>query len=216
MKQVLELFTTLLAFGIGLFFFQKLNTFFRLLFTQVSVYLLIECFAISIGRNAWLYNLMMPVETGLLFYSAEVYFKTVKSKVVINCLYVVFLVIYLADVLYFIGFDKFANHAAIIEGFFMTAIYTFLLYEILMNRPSQKLDMPATLASLGMVVYFACTVPYLCVIAYFQDQDSHLNDLIFQYLIISLASLRYLLIAIAFYKAGTARIELLEPINKSE
>lgn len=214
MKQIFELLTTILAFGIGLFYFQRLNLFMRLLFIQVSVYLIGECFAVVVGQNNWLYNIIMPVEIGILLYSVEIYFKTVKSRVVVRGLYLFFLIIYFSDVIYFTQLANFAYHAAIAEGFIMTSVYTFLLYELLMNRVNGKIDQPTILVSLGMVVYFACTVPYLCFMVYFQEKDSGLNDLIFQYVVISLASFRYLLIAVAFYLAGRKK-ELLKATTEN-
>lgn len=202
MKQVLELFTTFLAVGVGLALFRKLDRFHRLIFFQVTIFLLLDLFSLTLDNNNWLYNIQIPIETALLFSAALTYFESTGSKRVLLILFTVFLIVYILDIIYFTGIMSFAYHAAIAEGFLITLVYTILLYVHLMNKKTGSANAALIMASIGMIIYFACTIPYLCVMFYFQGLDPVGNDRIFVYIIVSMASLRYLFIAIAFFING--------------
>jgi hypothetical protein len=206
---VLDLFTALLASAIGLIVFRRLNLFYRLLLLQVIIYVVIDSIASAIGliskntyNNSWLYNVLIFIETSLLFAAAQAYFKSDTSKKVLLLFFGCFLIVFFADVFYLTDFRNFAYHAAITEGLFITGIYITLLYFQFMKKAHIFLTAPIILASVGMVLYFAGTIPDLCLVTYFQKIDPHLNQELFQNIVVVLGDVRYLFIALAFWGAG--------------
>ena len=210
-KQILlDLSSTLLAFCVGLAVFSKLDRFNRILFLQVVVYLLADSFAILYPKYSNLFfNLFMPIETLLLFSAALYYFNTKKSKAVLLILYVVFLIIYFPGVFSFGGISTFAHHAAITEGLLLTGINLVMLY-VDFTQGKNGFSYPVTFAGTGMILYFASTIPFLCVMFYFQQQDSYQTKELFNKIVVFTAWLRYLFIAIAFFIASR------KPLNSTQ
>ncbi len=199
-KQILlDLSTTLLAFSIGVLVFKRLERFYRLLFFQVFTYLLVDGIALTIPfNNGWLFNAFIPIETALLLLAAQAYYNTSKSKQLLLILFGFFLMVFLADIFFFTGIIHFAYHAAIAEGILLTCVYITVLYFQLMKKMDNS-NIALVMASIGMVLYFACSVPYLCVLFYFQTLDPIFNQKLFQNIIVVLAIVRYFFIAIAFF-----------------
>lgn len=196
----LDLSTTFLAFGIGLIVFKRLKRFYRILFFQVLIYLFVDVAATVFVpvNNGWLYNVLIVIEAGFLLFAAQAYFNTQRSKKVLILLFGVFLSVFFADVFIFTGIVKFAHHAAITEGIILTGVYLFLLYEQL----KQKIDRSSKamiIASTGIALYFAGTIPYLGIMFYLRELDAALSKELFNNIVIVLALVRYLLVAIAFF-----------------
>ena len=207
-KQILlDLSTTLLAFGMGLMVFRKLERFYRILFFQVLIYLLVDLVASRvIGiNNGWLYNVLILIETGLLLFAAQACFNTNQRKWILLAVYGGFLTVFLADVFFFTGIMNFAYHAAIAEGIILTGVYLFLLY-IQLKQKIDNSSKAIIIASIGMVLYFAATVPYLGVMFYVHQSDVSLSKELFNNIVVVLALVRYLFIAIAFFIAGKKQV----------
>jgi hypothetical protein len=201
MKDLLEIITTLLAFGMGAMLFRRLGRVSRIILMQVVLCLVMEVIAVSLKENNWVYNLFMPVETALLLVAAAYCFREKERRWVL-LLYPVFAAVFAIDMVYFPGFWKIATHAAVVQGFVLGLVYTIIIYRRLTDRGETIADKPVVISGIGMLLYFACIVPFLCVMGYLFDKDPELCDRIFVFVIIPMSLLRYLFIAIAFFVEG--------------
>ena len=198
-NKLLPLSTAIAALIVGLAVYKHLIKFYRLLFFQVLIYLLIDCLSIPfMPNNSWVLNIFVPMETALLFAAAQIYFDSTKSKYLLLLIYSLFVVIYLLDLIFITGINKFVYHAAIAEGICISVLYIIILY-IQFNR---RFSLPLTFACLGLILYFACSIPYISTLFYFQKIDPILNQKLFQYIIVLLAHVRYSFIALAFFLVG--------------
>jgi hypothetical protein len=197
-QKLLDLSTTIIAFVIGLLAYKRLDRFHRLLFFQVFIYLIMDSYACTLkGDNSWVYNLLMLMETTLLILAAKAYFG--RNNMWLIILWCVFLIVFFLDNFYLDKDTKFAFHGAIIEGLVFTFVYTIIIYTHVIKRKNTFLLSPVLWSSIGMVLYFACSVPYICMMFHFQKLDAVLNKLLFNQIIVVLGLGRYLCIAIAFF-----------------
>lgn len=209
-KQIVfDLLSTVLATIIGLVVFRKLDRFYRLLLLQAIIYLVIDSIASALSimpgnkyNNSWLYNIEILFETAVLFAAAQAYFNSNLSKQVLLIVFSFFLLVFCTDVFYLSSFSNFAFHAAIAEGLLMTVLYIIIMYFQFMKKADTFITAPVILASIGMILYFAASIPYLSVIFYLQKVNAGLNRELFQNIVVVLADVRYLFIAIAFFIAG--------------
>lgn len=151
--------------------------------------------------NTLVYNMFMPIEVALLVYAAFVLVGNNLNRWVFLAAYALFLLVFLWE----LAPGIFAYRSAMLEGLILTAIYILVLYNVLQKRIEKENALAAGLASLGMVLYFACTIPYLSILYYFQKTNPLVNKELFRYIIVFLALLRYFLIAASFLVAFNKR-----------
>lgn len=152
-------------------------------------------------NNSQVFNVFLPIETALLLSAAQLYFNSKKSKHVLLVSYLIFLMIYAMDILWIGNIRNFAIHAATIEGILLMLVSIVMLYTHFMHR-SGGLSSPIVFAGTGMVFYFASTIPYFCVMFYFQRQNSDQNKYLFNYIVVTAAFIRYLFLALTFLVAA--------------
>lgn len=75
-----------IALLLGLFSFRYMNFLYRIYFFQLVSYCVIFGMSYAVQNNSnhnnqWLFNLSMPIETGLLSWAAYVYFATDKKNI---------------------------------------------------------------------------------------------------------------------------------------
>ncbi|MCW3071075.1 MAG: hypothetical protein JWO44_965 [Bacteroidetes bacterium] len=211
-QTILIYSVTALAAVTGIIVFRKLQVFFKLLLLQVVLYLMGDRLGIKLkpDPNAWVYNVLALFETLLLFLAAQVYFNSKRSRLVLQSLFFIFLIVFFIDFFLYDIFKIIFYHAVITEGLFFSAISITILY-FQFRKAKTHLDTAIIVAVIGMLIYFACSTPYLCLISYIQKFDKELNKKLFQYIVVDLAGVRYMLIAIAFFIAG--RRKTLSPAN---
>lgn len=194
---LMDLSTTILAIFTGILAYRKLPVFYRILFFQVLAYLIIDCYAATYRNNEQAYNISMLIEIGLFFLASHLYFKNFVSKWLSLTGYATFLMIWFFDI-YFQGKNRLADHAYIIGGIFITALYIRILFFHYTKKSDHFHTAPLLLSCLGVFIFFAGIVPYLSMMYYLQDLDAELNQRIFQYMMVYPAIIRYFLLAIAF------------------
>ncbi len=203
-KLIIDLSTTLLAAGIGLVLYRNLRSFHRLVLWQVLLYLVTDIFAITVPvYNVMAFNVLIIMETALLTWAGALVLKTDIRPRWFVFAWLLFFAVYVYDHLFTGGFYY---HAAITQGLLLTVVYLLVLWKGLHLRVTDYNKWSVNLLALGMVLYYACSVPYLSLMFKVQRVDPVLNRTLFQYIIVLLASLRYLLIAIAFVFAGQGRL----------
>lgn len=198
-SKILDLLPMGLAILAGILTYRKLTLFYRILFIQVFIYTAIDLFSISVpGNNAWVYNISMIIEIGLVLLASMMYFKTKNSRLIISLLFFVFLSILGIDI-YIQKISEFAVHAYLFGGISITGIYLLILFSHFFEKKDNYQSFALTITCLGIVLYFACMAPYLSMMNRLQAQNADENKSLFILIIGSLGQFRYFLIAVAFF-----------------
>lgn len=198
---IIDLFTTFLAVVCGLLIYNKMNLFYRLLLFQVVFYLTVDLISFAFKpNNAWIFNIAILVETALIMAAASVYFNSRLARNFLLFLFVLFFIIYMGDLIIISGFTNFLYHSAIFEGTILTSTFLVILYLEFNKGIGNPFNISLISVCLGLVIYFAATIPYLGIMFHFQNINPHLNKQLFQNIIVILASVRYFLLAFAFYR----------------
>jgi hypothetical protein len=198
LQVLIELSTALLAALAGALYFRRLSKLYRLLWCQVLIYLVVDLIGTTIRiDNSFLYNWYIPVEGLFLIWAAATYFKSPPRVNVFWLLFLLLLSVFVFDLFTVTGF---VYHAAITEGAIVTGVYLAVIYNYFVYREGQQRGI--VLAATGLTLYFACTIPYLSVIFYFQRVNPELNTELFRMTVLTLGMVRYLLLFFAFITAG--------------
>ena len=127
---------------------------------------------------------------------------TTKSRNLLLLFFSLFVIIYLIDIIFITGIAGFAHHASIMEGILLTGIYITILYFQLDQNTNAFENRSIIFICLGIIMYFAGSVPYLSTLFYFQKLDPRLNLKLFESIIVVLAHVRYVCLTLGFYLAG--------------
>jgi len=192
-----DLLTAIIAALMGFLTFNKMTLFFRLLFIQVLLYLVIDIVATNYHPNLWLFNIYIFLETLLLFLAAGCYLTSKKGRQVLTLLFSAFIVIYFIELIFFGLAANFAAISSITEGLFVSCIFIHIMFIQLNRKENNSINIPVVTVSLGLVIYFAATVPYLSTLNLRFTNFSSIRYL-FQKIVVNLSNVRYLLLAAAF------------------
>jgi hypothetical protein len=206
MIKILNEFTGVtIAFILGLYALKYLNLLYRIFFFQSLSYLILLLLSYAVQyipnmqhRNEWLFNLYMPIETGLLTWGFYEYFKAKKEKYIAWIGYAIFLILLITE-LSIKGIRDFSNHGYIAECFLIVMAYMAVIYVVLTNQNTMWRYLPELWISIGLVFYFGGAMPYLSLIRYIQESHPKINVFLFRFITVGLANLRYLLLALGFW-----------------
>lgn len=188
-----DLATPTLAVGTGLLYYKRLSRFNKLLFFQALGYIVADVVVARTDNNGWMYNLLIVVEMGFLLLAINTLFNSAGIRNMLWMAYGVFLLVFLVDG-FSQGFTMFAYHAAIVQGLLLTGILLYVLYVEFMGKKRKYV----ILSGAGMVLYFACSIPFLGVMFYLHDKNAELTQQLFQYIIVLSQAIRYFFVAFAF------------------
>jgi hypothetical protein len=192
-----------IALLLGLFSFRYMNFLYRIYFFQLVSYCVIFGMSYAVQNNSnhnnqWLFNLSMPIETGLLSWAAYVYFATDKKKYLVWIGYMVFLAIIISEML-IKGISVFFNYGYIAESGLLVLIYLLVLYSHFIKQNLGWSSSPEIWISIGIVLYFGGVVPYLSLMRYLEQSHHHYSKLLYDFIIEGLCTIRYLLLAVGFW-----------------
>lgn len=193
---LMDLSTTILATLVGLLAYRKLPAFYRILFFQALAYLIIDSYASTYTHNAKSYNIETVIEVSLLFLASIIYFKMKSSRFLLSGLFLIFLSLFAFDIYHFP--NDLAYHAYIVAGIAITGIYLSILFFHFLGKKDNYSTPALVLTCLGIVIYFACSIPYLSMMYDLQEQSPQSNKDLFNIIIVALSRVRYLLVALAF------------------
>lgn len=193
---LMDLSTTILAILIGILAYRKLPAFYRVLFFQALAYLIIDSYAVTHRNNGQAYNIGIIFEVSLVFLASAFYFKTKNSRFLLLGLFLIFLLLFVFDIYSFP--KQFAYRAYITGGITITGIYLTILFFHFLGKKDNYHTSSLVLTCVGIVMYFACMVPYLSMMNNLQQQNAESNKELFKLIIVTLGLLRYFLIALAF------------------
>ncbi len=212
-----------LALLAGIIAFRSLNLFYRLIFLQVC--LNVANYSIAYGitvynrlhgvhgteNNHWLFNSYTLLECTVLVLAGVVRLQNKTTPWFAGGGYLAFLAVFFYQVSD-AGFGVFANDAACFEGVLVVTIYLLILYRQFVDAGETKSGRSDTWLCLGMVLYFACIIPYLSMIYYLQRTNQALTMDLYNKIILGFENLRYLFITISFFLCWRARRSLI-PVN---
>lgn len=202
-----ESIALLVALFAGLLVFKHLNFLWRLLWLQAFLYfiVIITSYAVTLYQrdhhipynNQWVYNISMLIENTLLFFVASKYLEKRIHKMALLLMILPFYLVFCCQ-FYMNSFLTFANYAYAVSGISVSMLYSIVLYFYFTNKNVRVFRSPEIYMSIGLVLYFACSVPYISLFAYLQKYFPHLTIFLFDYIIDFLSNLRYVLLALAF------------------
>jgi len=205
-KFFIDLCGPFVALIIGLIFFKKLDFPFRLLFAQIVIAIAIEFIGYEIKKqlpgkhNAWLYNLYIPIDCGLLIWAAYAF---IKEKVKIKSGYFVlsylgFICIWLYGLIQS-GINAFAFIAVSIDGIVVLTAYLFVLYYSIISNAQKLIKLPVFWACIGLILYYGCSIPFFATHRYLETVLTNAENQKLFYILFILNYIRYFLTALAFF-----------------
>lgn len=201
-----EIGFVLVAIICGLLVYKHADGFNRVLFIHLLSYSLLYALGYLVTEyqqsrgeplnNHWVFNLNILTETSLLTLAAFKYFeKGIKRRIVAGTFFA-FIVIYAIQILQK-GIFVFSVLSFIVESLAMTAVYSLVLYDCLKERKISTWRNPVFWAVLGMLIYFACNLPYFSLFNYLNENHIKLSKLLI-HVTETLANVRYICVAIGF------------------
>lgn len=210
--DMLTLFTEISCISLAVFWgicaFRKLDRFFRVLLLQVIVWsVFYTCSHIVTGYqqahhlpidNQWLMNIHMIIETGLLLTAAWfVLPEMLRSTITIGAFSVFLLVFGIQGVNQ--GFGIYLNYADVSACILITLVFSMLLYTFGQRKTAPFWLSSEKWACLGILLYFACSVPYVSMMGYLEKKNPEVNTFLYYLIISVLANARYFLLALAYW-----------------
>lgn len=217
-QDFIELGSFLAALAMGMLAYRHMGTAFRLLCVQVAVWSLFYGLMYATIQyqkangiqpdNRWLMNIHMVLETVLLTVAAAAFIRTRWGNRVAAVALALFFAVWglqaVTD-----GFYTYLNYADVAECIIISALYALVLYRFFVQHTHNWWATPEIVLCLGLLLYFACSVPYMAMMRHLQENNPELNHYLFDYISNVLASIRYLLTATAFWLAGRSGTALI-------
>lgn len=148
-------------------------------------------------------NIHLLLETGILLWAAAFYLQRKAERMLLVAAYVGFLTV-VGISIWTTGPYVYFNDADVTECLIMTIVYTYVLYRLIWgSRERTRTEKAAMIVCIGLLVYFACSVPLIALLHYMQQHDPETGSYLFTLIIDVTANLRYLLVAVAFLMVGT-------------
>jgi hypothetical protein len=197
-----------LALLSGLLQFKKSTKAQRLFFLQVILWVIVLALSYVITdyqkqnnmpqNNQWLFNVSLLLEAAIL-HAAAYYFTKLKwlKYLVLSCL-VIFLSAFVLQTI-FGTFAEYFNKCDTLNCILMTLVFSPLLYEAFHNDERMHTNNGMIWIFVGLLIYFAGSIPYISVLEYLQSHNTIDNYLVMRLLTDLLANIRYLFLAIGFF-----------------
>lgn len=207
MLQIInEGFSLTIALGAGIYTYSYMNKFIRTLFLQLVTWIFLFIISHILTamqdanhmNNQWLFYIQIPLELLLLNIAACYFLKDKIIRYLSMILYLIFLIIFLLQ-LSVLKTGEFINYAVVAAGINVTILYTLILHKKLKDDPTSWKKSPDVIASIGLIIYFACNVPYFSLFNYLNTHYPLLSQKLFHMITDILANIRYLCLAIAFW-----------------
>jgi hypothetical protein len=206
--QILYEATSLaLALITGIFAYLYMNKSMRMLFFQLIFWILVYMLGYVITNyqktnnmpmnNQWLFNLYIPIEFLMLTIAVYYFISDKLIRYFISASYVVFLLL-VAYQISSSGSEKFIHYSMAIGGIIMTSLFILILYKKFSSDPESWKYSPEVWSSLGLIIYFACNVPFISSLSYLNEKSPETSKTLFHYVTDNLAIIRYGMLAIAF------------------
>jgi hypothetical protein len=223
--DMLTLFTETSCLSLAVFFgllaFRRMDRFFRVLFLQVLIWSVFYTASHLITwyqqakhipiDNQWLLNMHMIIETGVLLTAAWFILPEMLRTVLSLGAFSLFLLAF-AFQAWSQGFGTYLNYADVAACIGITLVFSVVLYHAGQRTHTAFLESPEKWACLGILLYFACSVPYVSMMNYLEKINPNVNTFLYYLISGVLANIRYLLLALACWMIyRNAKKQISEP-----
>jgi hypothetical protein len=215
LQLFIEILSPFAALVTGTFAYRSMNSFFRLLYWQLITWIVcylagyaVTMWQASQGKpadNQWIMNMHILLESGLLIMAARVAFPWNTLKKLALGAYGLFLVVFI----YLWsrrGISVYLHYADVTACILITLFYLGLLFRFNRYRPLTGNYFSEKLVCTGILLYFACSVPYVVCMDYLRRHDPGLNKVLYHVINDLLANMRYVTLAVAFWRIGRTSI----------
>lgn len=203
-----EITCILSALIFGILAFRKSTSFFRTLFWQVVIWSLFytASHVITLWQqahhlpidNQWLMNIHLILETGLLLAAARFILPaSISNTFFIGGTVIVLIVASIQGSL--IGFDNYLNLTDVAACLIISICYFTVFFHLHQQETTKAWLSPEKLVCVGILLYYVCSIPYVSMM-HFLDSFPKMNTFLYHLISDVLANVRYLLLAIAFYR----------------
>ena len=97
------------------------------------------------------------------------------------------------------GFGSYLNYADVTACIGITLVFSVVLYNFGQQKNTAFWRSPEKWACLGILVYFACSVPYVSMMHYLETENPKVNTFLYYLISGVLANVRYFLLALAYW-----------------
>ena len=211
-----------IALGMGIYAYSYMNKFTRTLFFQLVAWIIIYLFSRGLTiyqsihnvtmNDQWIFNIQIPLELLLLTMAACYFLKDKLSRYLALTLYILFLIIILLQ-FKISGPEVFINYGMVASGFSITVLYSMILYRKFKSGSPYWKQSPELWASLGLIIYFACNIPYFSLFTYLNSHHPALSTKLFLFITDVLANIRYIFLAVAFWMVRKHKVIALSNIT---
>lgn len=198
----------------GLRAFKMNNSFFKALFFQVILYTVFFSSVFILQRtsnlfgihfsNLVLVNIHVGAEAFILFVAALSILKDPLERKTTFGIMILFVLIFVSLLLYY-GPYEYIQLTDVAACFSLTIVYSMVLNRIIRINKQESWKTPELLASVGLLVYFGGSVPFVSMTNFLSTTQPELYSLLFDIINVGLANIRYLLLALAFIFIYRAR-----------
>ncbi len=186
------------------------------MFTQLWVYL-IAYFASHIVLswqkihhlpldNQFVMNIHMIPETTLILAASYYYFKNPWKKKLTVVLWSIFILTWIVQVL-LTGIMNYFHYADLTACFIISVTSVLALYEAFLNAEVAWRSQPEVYICIGLLAYYASSVPYIALMVYLQKYPD-LNEYLFVVINGVLGNVRYLGATIAFWLIAKNKLKI--------
>ncbi len=197
---------------VGVYFgvksFASLSDFFKAILVQATIYGLFFLFNFFLGKyqestenridNLIFINFHTGVEAILLFIGAFSALKSNLEKGIFYTLFGIFLIFWLFHLIFLGPYDT-SDMSDLAACITLMLTFTILLFRQISYSKIRWLKSPEILTTMGILLYFAGSVPFVAMTNYIAKNDVDLYILMYYFINVGLANLRYLLLALSFY-----------------
>jgi hypothetical protein len=226
MLQIInETASLLFALILGLRAYTYFSKFYYIVFYQLVTWILFYLLSYAVTyyqsthglkqNNLWVINLGFFVEITLLILSIRVYFDNKVLNFLLGISWGVFFTSFLIETSHQ-SIHVFANKTYIIGGFLIISLFSYMLYKIFSSENSNPFYNSKLWVCAGLVLFYACNIPYLSVINYLNINYPNLSSLLFKFITDILANLRYLFLGVSFWLLRHSALKLTQNTHAQE
>lgn len=146
--------------------------------------------------NQWLYNLYIVCETAMLFYAGTLILSTKPAKVLVVSTFAVFFSVWVGEVVLHRIFN-FTTIAFVIECVGLLLLYLMILIRMNLSAKKSVYKNPVFWVCCAHIICFGCFIPYFAMFTFLEQYYAQ-NKILFNTLIVTLQTTRFLFIGIAF------------------
>lgn len=143
-------------------------------------------------------NFNLLIDISLVFFAIWVQLKGKKEKAVVFSFYFIFLASYVLN-FYFQGFYVALNYADLTSCLLLTILLGYLYFQFNQESLVPFWKSPEKLITMGMLIYFACSVPFIALWDYLSETAPRILGYLYYGINTTIAFTRYLFAGLAFW-----------------